>query len=70
MITYIEGDLFSSPAKVLVNTVNTKGVMGKGIALRFKKFTPKCLHNIGNIAKQEKLILETSIFIEPKTNGS
>ena len=41
MITYIEGDLFSSPAKVLVNTVNTKGVMGKGIALRFKKIYPE-----------------------------
>lgn len=41
MITYIRGDLFESPAKVLVNTVNTKGVMGKGIALRFKKIYPE-----------------------------
>lgn len=40
MITYIRGDLFESPAKVLVNTVNTKGVMGKGIALRFKRIYP------------------------------
>ncbi len=40
MITYIDGDLFESPAKVLVNTVNTKGVMGKGIALRFKRIYP------------------------------
>ena len=29
MLTYIEGDIFSSPAQVLVNTVNTVGVMGK-----------------------------------------
>lgn len=28
---------FSSPAQTLVNTVNTVGVMGKGIALEFKK---------------------------------
>ena len=41
MITYIEGDLFESPAKVLVNTVNTKGVMGKGIALQFKRVYPE-----------------------------
>ncbi len=41
MITYVAGDLFSSPAKVLVNTVNTKGVMGKGIALNFKRAYPE-----------------------------
>jgi O-acetyl-ADP-ribose deacetylase (regulator of RNase III) len=40
MITYVEGDLFQSPAKVLVNTVNTVGVMGKGIAYQFKLFYP------------------------------
>jgi O-acetyl-ADP-ribose deacetylase (regulator of RNase III) len=40
MITYVAGDLFMSPAKVLVNTVNTEGVMGKGIALHFKKIFP------------------------------
>ena len=37
MITYVKGDIFFSPAKILVNTVNTVGVMGKGIALEFKK---------------------------------
>ena len=41
MITYTNGDLFESPAKVLVNTVNTCGVMGKGIALRFKQIYPE-----------------------------
>ena len=40
MITYLEGDLFSSPAQTLVNTVNTVGVMGRGIALEFKKRYP------------------------------
>lgn len=40
MITYITGDLFESPAKVLVNTVNTVGVMGKGIAKQFKTYYP------------------------------
>lgn len=40
MITYVDGDLFQSPAKVLVNTVNTVGVMGKGIAYEFKRIYP------------------------------
>ncbi len=40
MLTYIKGDLFNSPAQVLVNTVNTVGVMGKGIALEFKNRYP------------------------------
>lgn len=40
MLTYVEGDLFKSPAQTLVNTVNTVGVMGKGVALRFKQIYP------------------------------
>lgn len=40
MLKYVQGDLFTSPAKVLVNTVNTQGVMGKGIALTFKRAYP------------------------------
>ena len=40
MITYVACDLFLSPARVLVNTVNTVGVMGKGIAKRFKQIYP------------------------------
>jgi len=40
MITYVTGNLLESPAVALVNTVNTVGVMGKGIALQFKKAFP------------------------------
>ncbi len=36
MITYLETSVFESPAQTLVNTVNTEGVMGKGIAKEFK----------------------------------
>ncbi len=35
------GDIFESHAQTLVNTVNTVGVMGKGIALQFKKRFPE-----------------------------
>ncbi|WP_051209343.1 macro domain-containing protein [Butyrivibrio sp. WCD3002] len=41
MIKYLKGDIFSSPAQVITNTVNLEGVMGKGIALEFKKRYPK-----------------------------
>lgn len=35
------GDIFESEAQTLVNTVNTVGVMGKGIALGFRKRFPE-----------------------------
>jgi O-acetyl-ADP-ribose deacetylase (regulator of RNase III) len=40
MITYVKGDLLESGAQALVNTVNTVGVMGKGIALQFRERFP------------------------------
>lgn len=41
MLNFTKGDLFSSEAEALVNAVNTVGVMGKGIALRFKETFPQ-----------------------------
>jgi O-acetyl-ADP-ribose deacetylase (regulator of RNase III)/uncharacterized protein YwgA len=40
MIKVLIGDIFESKAQTLVNTVNTVGVMGKGIALGFRKRFP------------------------------
>lgn len=41
MVEYVhQGNLLESNADALVNTVNTKGVMGKGIALQFKRAFP------------------------------
>lgn len=40
MIFYAKGNLLAAHAEALVNTVNTVGVMGKGIALMFKKAFP------------------------------
>ncbi len=37
MIRYRQGNLLESNAEALVNTVNTVGVMGKGLALMFKQ---------------------------------
>lgn len=41
MIEWKTDDLFNSKCNVWVNTVNCEGVMGKGIALEFKKRFPK-----------------------------
>jgi O-acetyl-ADP-ribose deacetylase (regulator of RNase III)/uncharacterized protein YwgA len=40
MIKFLTGDLLKADAEALVNTVNTVGVMGKGIALQFKEAFP------------------------------
>lgn len=40
MIELANGNLLAAPAEALVNTVNTAGVMGRGIALQFKQAYP------------------------------
>jgi O-acetyl-ADP-ribose deacetylase (regulator of RNase III) len=40
MISFVKGNMLLSEADALVNTVNTVGVMGKGIALQFKERYP------------------------------
>jgi O-acetyl-ADP-ribose deacetylase (regulator of RNase III) len=40
MIVEAQGNLLEADADALVNTVNTVGIMGKGIALQFKKAYP------------------------------
>ncbi len=40
MITTLRGNLLEDNAQALINTVNTVGVMGKGIALPFKQRFP------------------------------
>jgi O-acetyl-ADP-ribose deacetylase (regulator of RNase III) len=42
MIRCTSGDLLKSEAEALVNPVNCAGVMGKGLALQFKKAFPEC----------------------------
>ena len=39
-IEHHKGDLLAANAEALVNTVNCVGVMGKGVALQFKRAFP------------------------------
>ena len=41
MIEFTTGDILSSDAEALVNTVNCVGIMGRGIALQFKNNFPE-----------------------------
>ncbi len=55
MIHYITGNIFDSPAVALVNTVNTVGVMGKGIALQFKEAFPENYKTYRQICRDKNL---------------
>lgn len=41
MVEFVTGNLLEADVDALVNTVNTKGIMGKGIALQFRRAFPE-----------------------------
>ena len=59
LITYVTGDLFESPAQTIVNTVNTIGVMGKGLALRFKRTFPDMFEEYSDRCERGELDIGT-----------
>lgn len=56
MIKYVEGNLLEAPVEALVNTVNTVGVMGKGIALMFKETFPKNMKEYAQACKVKDVV--------------
>ncbi|MDE6480599.1 MAG: macro domain-containing protein [Muribaculaceae bacterium] len=64
MIHYITGNIFDSKADALVNTVNTVGVMGKGIALQFKEAFPENYRIYRQICKEKKLDVGEMLITE------
>jgi O-acetyl-ADP-ribose deacetylase (regulator of RNase III) len=52
MITPAEGNLLDADVDALVNTVNTVGVMGKGLALQFKRAFPAMYNDYAAAAKR------------------
>lgn len=51
MIRFVNGNLLDAPTEALVNTVNTDGVMGKGIALQFKEAYPTNFKHYQKVCK-------------------
>ena len=55
MIIFKTGNLFDSECQTLVNTVNRNGVMGKGIALQFKKKYPELFNEYRLACKRKQI---------------
>lgn len=51
MITFTQGNLLKADVEAVVNTVNTVGIMGKGIALMFKEKFPKNFEDYARACK-------------------
>ncbi|MGA3129033.1 MAG: macro domain-containing protein [Candidatus Korobacteraceae bacterium] len=71
MMKFLQGNLLDARVEALVNTVNTVGVMGKGIALMFKEAFPNnfrayeyaCKHNEVRIGRM--FVTENAAFKGP-----
>ena len=54
-IRFVDGDMFSISADILVNTVNCVGVMGAGVAAEFKKRYPEMYKDYVNRCRRKEL---------------
>ncbi len=57
MIRFTQGNLLDAQVQAVVNTVNTVGVMGKGIALMFKECFPDNFNAYEKACKRKELVL-------------
>lgn len=57
MIELKQGNLLKADAEALINTVNTKGIMGKGIALQFKKAFPEMFEEYKKACKNREVTI-------------
>lgn len=56
MIEQVRGNLLAADAEALVNAVNTVGVMGKGLALQFKRAFPEMFEDYAEACKQGQVV--------------
>ncbi|MGE0557347.1 MAG: macro domain-containing protein [Burkholderiales bacterium] len=54
-IKFLQGNLLEAPVEAVVNTVNTVGVMGKGIALMFKEAFPDNFQRYEDACKRKEV---------------
>lgn len=72
MIRFLLGNIFDSEADALVNTVNCVGVMGRGLALQFKKAFPENFKEYkracdrGEVVPGRMFVTEPNLPITPK----
>ncbi len=72
MIEFTKGNLLEADVEALVNSVNCVGVMGKGIALQFKRAFPKNFRAYQKACRQQEVqpgqmfIVETGSMLNPR----
>ena len=72
MIRFTTGDILAEDAEALVNTVNCVGVMGRGIALQFKKAFPENFRvyakacERGEVQPGRMFVFETGALTNPR----
>ena len=67
MMTFSQGNLLEAPVEALVNTVNTVGVMGKGIALMFKEAFPANFRAYEEACKRKEIRVGQMFVTENRT---
>ncbi|MGM0841377.1 MAG: type II toxin-antitoxin system antitoxin DNA ADP-ribosyl glycohydrolase DarG [Bacillota bacterium] len=70
MLTFLTGNLFDKSKEIdaIVNTVNCVGVMGKGIALEFKKRYPENFNIYKNECKEKNLVPGKMLTVNNTSN--
>ncbi len=72
MITYKSGDILAEETEALVNTVNCVGVMGRGVALQFKRAFPENFKAYAARCKRDQMkpgrvfVFETGTIVPPR----
>src|SRR3989304_8808353 len=72
MIELKQGNLLEADTEAVVNTVNTEGVSGKGVALQFKKAFPEMFEEYqkacenGEVAIGKMHVFRRNSLIDPK----
>jgi O-acetyl-ADP-ribose deacetylase (regulator of RNase III) len=67
MMRFVQGNLLEARVDALVNTVNTVGVMGKGIALMFKEAFPNNFRDYEDACKRKEVKIGHMFVTENRT---
>jgi len=67
MMKFLQGNLLDAQVEALVNTVNTVGVMGKGIALMFKEAFPENFLAYENACERKEVKVGRMFITESRT---
>ena len=72
MIRFTTGDILAEDVEALVNPVNCVGVMGRGLALQFRKAYPECFHTYAKACERREIkpgrmfVFETGTLTNPR----